>query len=226
MSKHDEDEDLIETAEERIRKSVFLSTLGSDDVNRVIKAMSSDPDHPLNKPIRSVLTSTLIREAVVTGLVPAGAFSNASDVLALVDAGLSERKEALERKWRLDFYGKSTPAANESPTVDESTSVVEIDPPVDLSISPPADVNSQREQLIVSRKLMLAEYKAATGHTSQTIYFKATAAKAHSCHKESFYDWLRGDLPPTSLTAQSLELFLTNRPHFDLHAARRAKKRK
>jgi hypothetical protein len=66
-----------------------------------------------------------------------------------------------------------------------------------------------RERLIEERRQLLQQYKAATGASNRAIY----EAREHSARKPAFYAWLKGDLPPNTAAAQSLERFLReNKP--------------
>lgn len=60
-------------------------------------------------------------------------------------------------------------------------------------------------QEIERRKALLAEYKAATGVTSN---HKIYGAKNSQLHKPQFYEWINGELSAESVTAQNFERFL------------------
>lgn len=66
-----------------------------------------------------------------------------------------------------------------------------------------SSANSDTER----RKLLLAEYKAATNASNKQIY----EARNSGVHKPEFYEWLNGKLPSQSTPSKNLERFLTEK---------------
>jgi hypothetical protein len=91
---------------------------------------------------------------------------------------------------------RQTVSASGGPTIG-SISLPPTPPP---SVSPAA--------LAESRKIMLADYKRATGVTKNKPIYECRRA---GLHKPEFYKWLRGVLSPTSQITLNFERFLAEK---------------
>ena len=64
------------------------------------------------------------------------------------------------------------------------------------------------EDDVARREQLLADYKAATDNPPNAQIY---SARNSGIHKPQFYEWLRGELPPSSQTAINFERFLRER---------------
>lgn len=71
--------------------------------------------------------------------------------------------------------------------------------------SVPTAIPSELDEEIERRRKLLADYKAATGVTSNRPIYEAENS---AIHKPQFYQWLKGSLPRHSATAINFERFL------------------
>ena len=223
MGDHEED-DPVELPGDGFRKQMYLLGLESERRAKMIQQTSVFQDLA-----RASLTINRISEGIFKNGMPPATLSAVPSVAAGLNisaaVSLQSRDAALKRKWKREFDGRGSSIGHNEQGGG---------PPVNLagptgvragSANVSADGDGKKA-LAVERAAVLASYREATGHSNKTIYEAATAAGMHSCYKQKFYEWLRGELPSSSQTAQSLARFLADRPTFDLRAIRRSRKRR
>lgn len=223
MDDHEED-DPVELPGDGFRKQMYLLGLESERRDKLIQRSNAIGDLA-----RASLVISRVSEGILEKALPMAALSAVSSVAAGLNisaaVSLQRRDAALKRKWKREFDGRGSALGN----IEQRDR-----PPVNLagptgacadSLTLSAD-GDERKTLAVERAAVLASYRETTGHSNKTIYEAATTAGMHSCYKQKFYEWLRGELPSSSQTAQSLVRFLTDRPTFDLRAKKRSRKRR
>lgn len=220
-----EEDDPVELPGDEFRKAMYLIGLETENFQKW-----ANDTQAFNEIARTSSAVSRVSETLALHKLPPLKLSVAS---AIASTGLgklgfsAERDAALKRKWKREFEQRQ---ANRTSTSDSANRQATAQLPSAANPKdqddPEAMPNPNMHELAATRIALLKSYTDATGHSNRTIYDLATAAGAHSCHKQKFYEWLSGKLPSTSATAMSLERFLTTRPEFDMLAKRRKRKRK
>lgn len=215
-----EEDDPEEQPGDGFKKAIYLLQLDRERLIRAAKSVSS-----LGEIACAANTVSRVSAGILSRLPFSPMVSSVPQLTEGRIARSGARDAALRRKWKREFDDQGSSHGRS-----EQGGVL----PVSLAgptgaCADSANVSSdgdEKKALAAERRAVLSSYHAATGHSNKTIYEAATAAGMHSCYKQKFYEWLRGELPSSSQTAQSLVRFLTDRPNFDLGAKKRSRHRR
>ena len=111
-----------------------------------------------------------------------------------------ERDAARKQKWREEWEAGQIAAPISAPADPAPLSAAARRKPV----TSPDEIQRLRQY----RRELLARYKAATGHSSRVVFEEGPARNLHTCHKQKFHLWQKGELSADSAPSTSLERIL------------------